>query len=63
MVRKVLIDARNNKSQSDVASEIGISQQFLSGIEQGKKTPSIDVMKKIEDYYKKPMIELFNDVF
>lgn len=36
---------------SVLAKEIGISLSYLSEIENGKKTPSMDILKKYADYF------------
>lgn len=62
-MRDKLIQARGEKSQQYVAEALGISQKTLSAIERGYRNPSIDLMKKIQDYYKISMTELFEDIF
>lgn len=46
-MRNWLIDLRGKKTQQLIADQCGISQNFYSWIEQGKRTPSVDVAKKI----------------
>ncbi len=37
-----------NKKQKEVAKDVGISQQYLSNLENGvTKNPSLDIMKKL----------------
>ena len=62
-MRKNLILARGDKSQQDVAEDIGISQKTLSALERGYRNPSIDLMKKIQNYYQISMLTLFDDIF
>ena len=62
-MRRELIQARGNKTQSEVASEIGISQKYLSKLEQGKRNPSMVTAIKISKYYNKPVNQLFGDFF
>lgn len=62
-MREKLIEVRGDKSQSDVAEVLGISQKTLSAIERGYRNPSVELMKKLQDYYKVSMIDLFNDIF
>lgn len=62
-MRRELIQARGNKTQSEVASEIGISQKYLSKLEQGKRNPSMVTAIKISKYYNKPVNQLFVDFF
>lgn len=62
-MRKILIELRGDKPQEKVAKAIGISQQFLSYIESGTRTPSIKTMRKLANYYNMPITELFSDIF
>ncbi len=62
-MRSNLILARGEKSQQEVADDIGISQKTLSAIERGYRNPSIDLMKKLQIYYKVSMLKLFEDIF
>ncbi|WP_077860577.1 helix-turn-helix transcriptional regulator [Clostridium sp. BL-8] len=62
-MRSNLISARGEKSQQNVAQDIGISQKTLSALERGYRNPSIDLMKKIQNYYQISMITLFEDIF
>ena len=62
-MRRELIQARGNKTQSEVASEIGISQKYLSKLEQGKRNQSMVTAIKITKYYNKPVNQLFVDFF
>lgn len=62
-MRSKLISLRGNKTQEQVANKIGISQKHLSAIETGFRNPSISIMKKLEQYYGVPMVELFPDIF
>jgi transcriptional regulator with XRE-family HTH domain len=45
--------------QNDLANSIGITQSYLSGIEKGKKTPSVDVLSSISDYFKMPLAVIY----
>ena len=62
-MRRELIQARGNKTQSEVASEIGISQKYLSKLQQGKRNPSMVTAIKISKYYNEPVNQLFVDFF
>lgn len=62
-MRKRLIEARGDKSQSDAACDLGISQQYLSKIESGERNPGFKVACAISKYYRLSMEELFPDVF
>lgn len=62
-MRNNLINARGEKSQQDVAEDIGISQKTLSALERGYRNPSIYLMKKLQKYYQVSMTILFEDIF
>jgi DNA-binding XRE family transcriptional regulator len=61
--RTLIIELRGKMSQTEFAETLGVSQQAVSAIETGVMTPSIVIMKKYELFFKKPMEELFPDVF
>ena len=61
--RDLLIDIRERITQTELAKKLGVSQQTISAIETGVLTPNIVLMKKYELFFKKPMEELFHDVF
>lgn len=48
-----------NMTQEEVADELGIGRSHYSSIEGNKKKPSLDLAKKISDYFKVPIDELF----
>lgn len=62
-MRKELIEARGEVSQSQVAHEIGISQQYLSKIESGERNPGFRIACIISNYYNLPINYLFPDIF
>lgn len=62
-MRNNLITARGEKSQQEVANDLEISQKTLSALERGYRNPSIDLMKKLQSYYKISMTKLFEDIF
>ncbi|MCA1021823.1 helix-turn-helix transcriptional regulator [Halobacillus litoralis] len=59
MERKKLIECRGNKSRSDVASDLGVTPQMLGAIERGDRNPSLTLAKKISDYYKLAIEDIF----
>lgn len=63
MKRKPLVDFRGKRSQSDMASLYGVSQQTWSYWENGITTPPIAVMRQLEKDSGRPMEVLFYDVF
>ena len=48
----LLEEKRGNRTQREVAKDIGISEAYYSLIENGKRIPPYKIMKKISDYYK-----------
>ena len=50
---------RRGLTQGNFCEQIGITQSYLSQVENGVKEPSIDVIKKISDALGTPMPVLF----
>lgn len=63
MKRKILLDYRGHRSQAEMATKYNVSQQSWSKWETGKKSPTPDKMKQLEDDIGVPMEEIFADVF
>lgn len=59
MERTKLIKCRGDKGRSEVASDLDITPQMLGAIERGDRTPSLLLAKKIADYYKLSVDEIF----
>lgn len=57
--RTRLIELRRNKSRTQIAKELGITPQMLGAIERGDRDPSLRLAKKIADYYKVSIDEIF----
>jgi len=53
-----LIRAYHDISQTHLCSELGISNSYLSEIESGKKSPSLDLLKKYSEYFDVPVSSL-----
>lgn len=55
-IGEALLSVRKSKGyrQNKVCAKVGITQTYLSQIETGAKTPSIEVIEKICKYYKIP---------
>lgn len=53
-----LIRAYHDISQTQLCSELGISNSYLSEIESGKKSPSLDLLKKYSEYFDVPVSSL-----
>lgn len=45
----------HNLNQSQAAGRLGVSQSFLSEIESGNKTPSLDLLKKYSEAFDLPL--------
>jgi transcriptional regulator with XRE-family HTH domain len=56
-ISKALLGIRKETgySQNVFADKLGITQSYLSQIEHGKKTPSIDLIECYCDIFKKPI--------
>ncbi len=48
----------NNMTQQELAKEIGISHSYLSQIEAGKRTPTIDTIRDFSRFFKVPVSSL-----
>ncbi|CAB3639672.1 transcriptional regulator [Achromobacter marplatensis] len=53
-----LIRAYHDLSQSQLCSELGISNSYLSEIESGKKSPSLDLLNKYSVRFDVPVSSL-----
>lgn len=63
-VRYVLIRFRKSVgSQQIVASDLGISRQYLSAIEKGTRNPTVKLMVKMATYFGVDEKKLFPDLF
>lgn len=62
-MRKTLLEARGEQTQSYVANELGITQKYLSKLELGQRNPSLKVASRISSFYKQPLEVLFPDIF
>lgn len=48
----------NDMTQQEIASEVGISHSYLSQIESGKRTPTMDVISKFSSFFGIPVSAL-----
>lgn len=48
----------HNMKQNELANSIGISNSYLSEIESGKKSPSLDLLQKYSDLFDIPVSSL-----
>lgn len=58
-IGKRLIDLRGEKSQSEVAEAVGITQAALSMYERGERVPRDNVKIKLANYYGVSVAALF----
>lgn len=65
MKRQELIEQRNkrNKTQQQVADDLGISAVYVRKLESGSVNPGRDTMFNFESYYSVSVKELFPDLF
>jgi putative transcriptional regulator len=59
LIRTKLIELRAGKSRLEVSEELEITPQMLGAIERGDRTPSLNLAKKIADYYNVSVDEIF----
>lgn len=61
--RENLIKLRKkiNLTQSDIASKLGITTSYYGMIEQGTRTPSLTLAKKISNFFNKDIEGIFFD--
>jgi len=53
-----LVRAYHDLSQTQLCSELGVSNSYLSEIESGKKTPSLDLLAKYSHKFNVPVSSL-----
>lgn len=46
-------------TQEELAEKVGVSRAYMGYIEQGRNTPSLEVLEKIAKHLKTPLGELF----
>lgn len=57
--RNKMIEFRSNQSRLIVANNLKITPQMLGAIERGDRTPSLELAKRIADFYKTTIDDLF----
>jgi transcriptional regulator with XRE-family HTH domain len=50
----------SNLTQEELAEKVGISRAYMGYIEQGRNTPSIEVLQKISSRLRVPLQQLFS---
>lgn len=61
--REALIAYRGKRTQAEMASKYGVSQQLWSCWENGLSAPSLPIIVKLEEDSGVPMEKLFFDLF
>nr|DAM91417.1 MAG TPA: putative transcriptional regulator [Caudoviricetes sp.] len=56
-------ELRGTRSQKDIASFLGVTQQQYSNIEKSKKPPKIEMCIKLSKVFNKPIDYIFPDIF
>ena len=56
-------ELRGKRSQFDIASFLGITQQAYSNIENSEKPPKIETCIKLSKIFDKPINYIFPDIF
>ncbi|WP_131100649.1 helix-turn-helix domain-containing protein [Bacillus sp. SYJ] len=57
--RTKMIELRNGQSRIKAAKKLSITPQMLGAIERGDRTPSLELAKKIAEFYKTTIDALF----
>ena len=63
MIKNKCKELRGNRSQSDIAKFLGVTQQQYSNIENSKKPPKIETCIKLSKIFDKPINYIFPDIF
>lgn len=53
-----LVRSFHDINQAELADALGISRSYLSEIESGKKTPSLDLLQRYSAYFEIPLSSL-----
>lgn len=54
-----LVILRGNKTQSEVAKDVGISISALAMYEKGERIPRDNIKIRLSEYYSKPITDIF----
>ncbi|PHC30376.1 helix-turn-helix transcriptional regulator [Bacillus wiedmannii] len=57
--RTKMIKLRNGQPRIKIAKKLSITPQMLGAIERGDRTPSLELAKKIAEFYKTTIDALF----
>lgn len=58
-MRNKLINFRGKNTITKVAKDLGITRQMLSAIENGTRTPSLELANRIANYYSSTIEDIF----
>ena len=58
-IARRLIELRGNRTQSEVAKAVGISQSTYAMYETGKRIPTDEIKIKLANYFKSTVQEVF----
>lgn len=48
-------------TQEDLAEKVGVSRVYIGYVEQGRNTPSLEILEKIDKALKKNIRDIFDD--
>jgi putative transcriptional regulator len=58
-MENTLKSLRGTKKQSDIAEAVGITASYYGMIENGLRNPSLEVAKKLSNYFNVPTDQIF----
>jgi putative transcriptional regulator len=56
---EVLISLRGSRTQKEIAEALNISIQMYNAVENGKRFPGKDLLKRLSEFYGKSIEEIF----
>lgn len=59
LIGQRLVELRGDRTQNEVAKELGISVSALSMYETGERIPRDSIKIRIASYYEKPIYDIF----
>lgn len=58
-IAKKLVELRGDKSQSEVASAVGVSPSAIAMYESGQRIPRDEIKIRLADYYEVSVADIF----
>lgn len=58
-IGEILTKLRGDRTQSQVAKDLGISESAISMYERGERVPRDEIKVQLSKYYKKPIEKIF----